>query len=134
MLSAIAFLPPNDVIRGFEEFADCIWNVDNGYADDLLEYFEDTYIGRYLRNAPRRQPSFPIQLWTVSQNRQQIFPRKQQRRGMTQGFLRSHIIMSSEFLEIHQGPAKRRELDPGWHRPKYCQPSSPTTAKKILRL
>ena len=101
MLSEIAFLPPNDVIHIFEELVDHLRNAYNGDADNLLEYFEDTYIGRYRRNAPRWQPSFPIQLWTVSQNRQQIFPRKQQRRGMTQGFLRSHIIMSSEFLEIH---------------------------------
>ena len=46
MLSAIAFLPLNDVIRDFEELADHLRNVHKGDADDLLEYSEDTYIGR----------------------------------------------------------------------------------------
>ena len=65
MLSETAFLPPNDVIHIFEELVDHLRNAYNGDADNLLEYFEDTYIGRYRRNAPRWQPSFPIQLWNM---------------------------------------------------------------------
>ena len=65
MLSETAFLPPNDVIHIFEELVDHLRNAYNGDADNLLEYFEDTYIGRYRRNAPRRQPTFPIQLWNM---------------------------------------------------------------------
>ena len=65
MLSAIAFLPPNCLIRGFEELADHLRNVYNGAADDLLEYFEYTYIGRYWGNALCRQASFPIQFWNI---------------------------------------------------------------------
>ena len=35
-------------------------------ADDLLQYFEDTYIGRYRRNAPRHLPPlFAINLWNT---------------------------------------------------------------------
>ena len=65
LLSAIAFLPPNCLIRGFEELADHLRNVYNGAVDDLLEYFEYTYIGRYWGNALCRQASFPIQFWNI---------------------------------------------------------------------
>ena len=54
------------MIQGFEELADHLRDVFNGDADDLLEYFEDTYIAKYRRNAPRRQESFPIQPGTCS--------------------------------------------------------------------
>lgn len=43
MLAEITFLLPNDVILGFEKFADHPRNFHNGDEDDLLEYFEDTY-------------------------------------------------------------------------------------------
>ena len=57
MLSAIAFLSLNDVTQGFEELADYLRNAYNGDADDLLDYFDDTYIGWYRKNVPRRQPN-----------------------------------------------------------------------------
>ena len=74
MLSEIAFLQPNDETKGFKEFANHLWNVYNGYVIDLLQYFEDTYIDRYRRNAPRQQPSFPIHLWSKSSEHTTIFP------------------------------------------------------------
>ena len=46
ILGEITFLLPNDVILGFEKFADHPRNFHNGDEDDLLEYFEDTYIAR----------------------------------------------------------------------------------------
>ena len=45
MLSALAFVPPNDVIRYFELLIDEIRNNFNDEGDDLIDYFEDTYIG-----------------------------------------------------------------------------------------
>ena len=45
MLSALAFVPPNDVIRYFELLIDKIRNDFNDECDDLIYYFEDTYIG-----------------------------------------------------------------------------------------
>ena len=47
MLSAIAFLPPNDVIQGSEKLADHLRSVYKGDADDLLEHFDKTCIGSY---------------------------------------------------------------------------------------
>ena len=46
MLCALAFLPPDDVIQGFEQLADRIRDVYNDIMCGLLEYFEDTFIGR----------------------------------------------------------------------------------------
>ena len=65
MLPALAFLPAGDVIEGFEELVDTIRVLYNDVADDLLQYFEDTYIGRYRRNAPRRPPLFAINPWNM---------------------------------------------------------------------
>ena len=65
MLPALAFLPAGDVIEGFEELVDTIRVLCNDVADDLLQYFEDTYIGRYRRNAPRRPPLFAINPWNM---------------------------------------------------------------------
>ena len=45
MLSALAFVPPNDAIRYFELMIDEIRNNFNDECDDLIDYFEDTYIG-----------------------------------------------------------------------------------------
>ena len=45
MLSALAFLPPNDVIRYFELLIDEIRNNFNDECDDSIDNFEGTYIG-----------------------------------------------------------------------------------------
>ena len=50
MLCALACLPPNDVVQGFDDLVDLIRaNYDND-VEDLLEHFEDTYIGRIFRH------------------------------------------------------------------------------------
>ena len=51
MIAALAFLPPQDVVNSFEEFCVVIRNQYDGDADEVLNYFEDTYIGRFRRNA-----------------------------------------------------------------------------------
>lgn len=75
MICALAFLPPNDVINGFDDLSNEIRNTFNGDADDLLEYFEDTYIGRFRRNAPRRAPLFAIELWNMFHRTDDELPR-----------------------------------------------------------
>ena len=45
MLSALAFVPPNNVIRYFELLIDEFRNNFNNESDDLIDYFENTYIG-----------------------------------------------------------------------------------------
>ena len=58
MLTAITFLQPNDLNQSFEKLTDYLPNVYNGDADDLLEYFKDTYIGRYRRNVSNQAFQF----------------------------------------------------------------------------
>ena len=65
MLAALAFILPNTVIEAFEELADAIRLEFLGEADQFIDYFQDTYIGRFRRNAPRRQPMYSIKLWNM---------------------------------------------------------------------
>ena len=50
MLCALACLPPNDVVQGFDDLVDLIRANYNNDVEDLLEHFEDTYIGRIFRH------------------------------------------------------------------------------------
>ena len=75
MIAAVAFVPPHDVIDAFDEVADLIRLQYQAVADDVLEYFEDTYIGRFRRNAPRRPPLFPIDLWNMFNRTDEELPR-----------------------------------------------------------
>ena len=60
MLSAIAFLPIEDAVAGFD-MLDPLFENDE---QDLLGYFERTYVGRRA-GAGRRPPLFRIDLWNV---------------------------------------------------------------------
>ena len=65
MLCAVAFMPLDNVIAGFEELSDLIRDTYQGEMDDLLDCFEEIYIGRYHRNAERRPPLFALNLWNM---------------------------------------------------------------------
>ena len=43
-------------------------------ADEVLDYFEDTYIGRFRRNGPRGVPLFPINMWNMFHRTQDEVP------------------------------------------------------------
>lgn len=75
MVCALAFLPPDDVVEGFEQLCRVIRGVYDDQLDDLLDYFEDTYIGRYRRDAPRRPAMFPIDLWNMFHRTYDELPR-----------------------------------------------------------
>ena len=51
MISALAFLPPNDVQNSFDQLAALICNQYGNGADGVLGYFEDHYVGRFRVNA-----------------------------------------------------------------------------------
>lgn len=66
MLLALAFLPIQDVIGGFELLMGHDFFIANEtIIQPLLEYFEDFYIGRVIVGNRRRIPTFPISLWNV---------------------------------------------------------------------
>ena len=60
MIPALAFLPINDVVEAFETLEE----VMPEKAQPIMDYFEDTYIGR-LRRRNRRAPCFPISMWNM---------------------------------------------------------------------
>ena len=47
MIAALAFLPPQDVVNSFDELSVVIRNQYDGDADKVLDYLEDTYVGRF---------------------------------------------------------------------------------------
>ena len=65
MICALAFLPPDDFIDGFEQLCDLIREAYGDLTENILEYFEDTYIGRFRLNAPGRPPLFSIAIWNM---------------------------------------------------------------------
>ena len=79
-ISALAFVPEEDVEDAFltmeihirETYADDA-NIDA--IDSVLDYFEDTYIGRSRRGRARAQPKFPIGLWNVVSRTEMDLPR-----------------------------------------------------------
>ena len=75
MVAAVAFAPPDDVIDVFERLCEVIRNTYQDDADRILDYFEDNYIGRFRRNAPRAVPLFPIQRWNMFHRTHQELPR-----------------------------------------------------------
>jgi len=61
-LAALAFLPPQDVVAGFERLTHA-----DDYPDELdavVDYFESVYIGNIGRGSRRRRPTFPHSLWS----------------------------------------------------------------------
>ena len=77
MISALAFVDPPDVPQAFYDLEAEIRNdygQHNG-IDAVLDYFEDTYIGRQRRGRPRARPRFPIELWNMFDRTREELPR-----------------------------------------------------------
>ena len=87
MLTALAFLPPQDVVRGFVTVCIEIRTNFGNVAEELLAYFEDTYVGRFRLNAPRSNPMLSIELWNMFHRTDAELPR-------------AFVIMPSQFLEV----------------------------------
>lgn len=60
-LPAIAYVPAADVVKIYEELVDTMQFSDE--VQPLLDYFEDTWIGRPIRGNRRRRPLFSHLLW-----------------------------------------------------------------------
>ena len=73
--SALAFLPTEDVIEGFEVLTD---DDDLAVPPEFVSYFETNYIGclrRRGRNQRRLVPLFPVGCWNVHDRNVQGLPR-----------------------------------------------------------
>ena len=75
MSAALAFVPSNDVIDLFDIPTDYSRNGYGQDFDDILDYFEDNYIGRFRHNAPRRRPTFNIKTWNMFHRTDNELPR-----------------------------------------------------------
>ena len=132
-LPALAFLPAGDVIEGFEELVDTIRILNDNVADDLLQYFEDTYIGRYCRNAPRRPPLFAINLWNMFNRTDDELPRTN---NSVEGWHRSfqgHVSACNPvFWKFFICPSKRRKHDSCLDCPAPCGTSSISTKATLF--
>ena len=60
MIAALAFADPFEVPSLFAEVAS---QLPTPQADQLIEHFERTYIGRTLPGGAYQQPLFPIGIW-----------------------------------------------------------------------
>ena len=76
MISALAFVPEVDLPQAFYDIEMEIRNnYNNNGIDVILDYFEDTYIGRQRRGRPRGTPMFPINAWNMVDRTQDELPR-----------------------------------------------------------
>ena len=58
MLTVLALLLHQDVVRRFAAVCNEIRRTAGDIAEKLLVYFKDTYIGRFRLDAPRGNPMF----------------------------------------------------------------------------
>ncbi|CAF1172197.1 unnamed protein product [Didymodactylos carnosus] len=70
-IAGLAFIPPCDVLHAYSRLA---LDLDDDYQD-ILNYFEDTYIGRLRPNNTRRQPTFSIEFWNMHTRTTQLSTR-----------------------------------------------------------
>ena len=71
MLLALAFLPVDEVSDAFDELV-------ADYPPEvmpLVNYFEENYVGRRNRRGDRRQPLFPVDMWSVKARQDAGLPR-----------------------------------------------------------
>ena len=77
MIAALAFVPEVDVPQAFYDVENEIrnnYNNNNG-IDVVIDYFEDTYVGRQRRGRPRANPMFPLNIWNMNARTQDELPR-----------------------------------------------------------
>ena len=75
MIMAVAFVPPADLDTAFDDLFTEIRNNFNNDFDDILNYFEDTYIGRLRRNGRRDAPLFSGEMWNMYNRTRNHLPR-----------------------------------------------------------
>lgn len=70
MITALAFVPVEDIIESFQMLADQCGDEEEA----VLDYFESAYVGE-LRRGRRLQPTFPHELWSMHVRVEQNLPR-----------------------------------------------------------
>ena len=106
IISALAFLPPNDVQNSFDQLAALIRNQYGNDADKVLDYFEDNYVARFCVNAPRVIPTFSIDFWNMFHHTNDEIQRTNNAVKVWHRGLRAHVSTCHpvfwKFLEVLQ--------------------------------
>ena len=76
MLAALAFVLENNVNKYLNKLCDGIQQVYVHNCEEILVYFENQYIGRFWRNAPRTPPFFSLDIWNMFHRTQYEFPQR----------------------------------------------------------
>ena len=104
MIAGLAFVLPQDVVNSFDELCVFIRNQYDGDADKVLHYFEDTYIGRFHRHAPRRPPLLPIQLLNIFNRTAEKLPRTNNNIEASQNSFQAYVSSTHptfrKFLDV----------------------------------
>ena len=76
MIAALAFVPIADLPQAFYDLENEIRNnYNNNGIDVILDYYEDTYIGRQRRGRPRATPMFAMDVWNMHDRTRDELPR-----------------------------------------------------------
>ncbi|XP_064081858.1 uncharacterized protein LOC135198215 [Macrobrachium nipponense] len=73
MLLALAFVPADRVVETFSALMD--ENIFPAEALPIVDYYEDTWIGRPGRRNTRRQTKFEIEMWSCFERIQEDLPK-----------------------------------------------------------
>ena len=107
-LAALAYVPEAEVIKSFESLLDSQYYTENErYLQPIIDYFEDTWIGRIDRRNRRRQPLFPISLWNCHEAAKSGLPRTNNsvegwHRGFNQLLGSSHPTIWKFIEDLHK--------------------------------
>ena len=64
LLVALAFAPENNV-KYFNQLRDRIQQVYEDDCEEVFDYFENNFIGRFYRNAPSRHAFLSLDIWNM---------------------------------------------------------------------
>ena len=93
-LTALLFVPLNDVTDSFDTIRDYSRNGYGQDLNDMLDYLEDNYIGRFRHNTPRRRPTFNIGTCNMFHRTDNKLPEPVMR-------LKDGIAVSTRMLGLH---------------------------------